>query len=102
VKLEELRVEYIGMTSLHGDASLPALEPYEVRIRFAGRARARRDAVKLGNEVETLVGKACVAEYRRGMEDGRAMRVSQPPYGQGNAVASCYQLGHFDSGLYVR
>lgn len=58
VQLDELRVDYIGMTSLHGDASLPATsEPYEVRIRFAGRARNRRDAVKLGNEVETLVGK---------------------------------------------
>jgi len=58
VQLDELRVDYIGMTSLHGDASLPTqCEPYEVRIRFAGRAKHRRDAVKLGNEVETLVGK---------------------------------------------
>jgi hypothetical protein len=28
-----------------------------VRLRFAGRARHKRDAVRLGNEVETLVGK---------------------------------------------
>ena len=32
-------------------------EPWEVRIRFAGRARYRVDAEKLANEVETLVGK---------------------------------------------
>jgi hypothetical protein len=58
VRLEELRVDYIGMNSLHGAASLPTLhEPYEVRLRFAGRARAKRDAAKLAGEVETLVGK---------------------------------------------
>jgi len=58
VKLQELRVDYIGMSSLHGDASLlPDQPPYEVRLRFAGRAINRKDAVKLGNEVETLVGK---------------------------------------------
>jgi hypothetical protein len=28
-----------------------------VRLRFAGRAKARRDAAKLAGEVETLVGK---------------------------------------------
>jgi len=58
VQLQEFRVDYIGMNSLHGDASLPAKEaPYEVRLRFAGRSLNKRDAVKLGNEVETLVGK---------------------------------------------
>ena len=58
VNLEELRVDYIGLNSLHGAASLPAQhEPYEVRLRFAGRAKHRRDAVRLAGEVETLVGK---------------------------------------------
>ncbi|MCC6533407.1 MAG: DUF1446 domain-containing protein [Burkholderiales bacterium] len=58
IRIEELRVDYIGMNSLHGDASpLPALPPYEVRLRVAGRTREKRDAVKLANEVETLVSK---------------------------------------------
>ena len=58
VQLEELQVDYIGMNSLHGAASLPTPhEPYEVRLRFAGRAKAKRDAAKLAGEVETLVGK---------------------------------------------
>jgi len=58
VDLQELRVDYIGIDSLHGKASLPSpVPPYEVRLRFAGRAATKRDAVKLGNEVETLVGK---------------------------------------------
>ena len=58
VQLQELRVDYIGINSLHGEASLPPKEPpYEVRLRFAGRAATKRDALRLGNEVETLVGK---------------------------------------------
>jgi hypothetical protein len=67
VALEELRVDYIGVNSLHGAASLPTThEPYEVRLRFAGRAKNRRDAVRLGGEVETLVGKGpCASSLPR-------------------------------------
>lgn len=58
VELQELRVDYIGIDSLHGAQSLPSEHaPYEVRLRFAGRSDNRRNAIKLGNEVETLVGK---------------------------------------------
>ena len=58
VVLQEFRVDFIGLNSLHGDAAPPMRhEPWEVRIRFAGRARYRVDAEKLANEVETLVGK---------------------------------------------
>ncbi len=58
VNLQELRVDYLGLNALHGSASiLPKEPPYEVCLRFAGRARERRDAIKLANEVETLVGK---------------------------------------------
>jgi len=58
VVLQEFRVDYIGLNSLHGDAAPPMRhEPWEVRIRFAGRTRHRGDAEKLANEVETLVGK---------------------------------------------
>jgi hypothetical protein len=58
IKLDELRVDYIGLNSLHQSASLPpACAPYEVRLRFAGRTRKKEDANRLGNEIETLVGK---------------------------------------------
>lgn len=58
INIEELRVDYIGINSLHGEASLQsASPPYEVRLRFAGRTRKKMDAINLGNEVETLVGK---------------------------------------------
>jgi hypothetical protein len=58
IQLDELRVDYIGLNSLHGDASrLPKEPPYEVRLRFAGRSRNKIDAIRLANEVETLVSK---------------------------------------------
>lgn len=58
VKIDELRVDYIGVNSLHGDASIVSTAaPYEVRLRVAGRTKDKRDAVKLANEVETLVSK---------------------------------------------
>jgi hypothetical protein len=58
VMIEELRVDYIGINSLHGAASLPTqVPPYEVRLRIAGRTRKRIDAVKIGNEVESMTGR---------------------------------------------
>ncbi|MFT5176054.1 MAG: hypothetical protein ACI8W7_004248 [Gammaproteobacteria bacterium] len=58
LEIDELRVDYIGVNSLHADASLvSAAPPYEVRLRVAGRTKHRSDAVKLANEVETLVSK---------------------------------------------
>lgn len=51
---EELRVELIGMESLHGPAP-DRPEPYEVRLRIAGRADNRRAAEAIGWEIETLL-----------------------------------------------
>jgi hypothetical protein len=51
----ELRFELIGVDSLHGAAvSSHANEPYEVRVRVTGRTENLREAVRIGNEVETL------------------------------------------------
>jgi hypothetical protein len=51
----ELRFELIGVDSLHGaEVSSRANEPYEVRVRVAGRTENLREAVRIGNEVETL------------------------------------------------
>ncbi|MFP6757319.1 MAG: acyclic terpene utilization AtuA family protein [Alphaproteobacteria bacterium] len=53
---DELRVELIGVESLHGAAPLDARpEPYEVRLRVVGRARSREAAEEIGWEVETLL-----------------------------------------------
>ena len=55
VAASELRFELIGVDSLHGaQISAQANEPYEVRVRVAGRTENRREAVRIGNEVETL------------------------------------------------
>jgi hypothetical protein len=55
VASSELRFELVGVDSLHGaDVSARANEPYEVRVRVAGRTENLREAVRIGNEVETL------------------------------------------------
>ena len=55
VASSELRFELIGVNSLHGgEMSGRANEPYEVRVRVAGRTENLREAVRIGNEVETL------------------------------------------------
>src|SRR6202047_3068473 len=55
VAVSELRFELIGVDSLHGaQVSNHANEPYEVRVRVAGRTENLREAVRIGNEVETL------------------------------------------------
>ena len=55
VAASELRFELIGVDSLHGaEVSARANEPYEVRVRVAGRTENLREAVRIGNEVETL------------------------------------------------
>jgi hypothetical protein len=73
VECEDLRADLMGVDSLHGavigaritqatDASPAhangtapaAVEPWEVRLRVAARCGAKGDAVKIGNEVETL------------------------------------------------
>src|SRR6185437_14773339 len=55
VAADELRFDLIGVDSLHGaQLSADANEPYEVRIRVTGRTETMREAVRIGNEVETL------------------------------------------------
>jgi hypothetical protein len=65
VGTSELRFDLIGVDSLHGpqvsarevsahEVSAQASEPYEVRVRVAGRTESLREAVRIGNEVETL------------------------------------------------
>jgi Acyclic terpene utilisation family protein AtuA len=55
VAASELRFELVGVDSLHGsEVSAHASEPYEVRVRVAGRTENLREAVRIGNEVETL------------------------------------------------
>ncbi len=55
VAASELRFDLIGVDSLHGtELSARAAEPYEVRVRVAGRTASLAEATRIGNEVETL------------------------------------------------
>jgi hypothetical protein len=55
VRYDEIRTELIGVDALHGQ-NIPRDrgEPYEVRLRVAGRTRTPDEALRIGNEVETL------------------------------------------------
>lgn len=63
VKATELRFDLIGIDSLHGAAlgTRQERDPYEVRVRVAGRTDTLAEAARIGNEVETLYtnGPAC-------------------------------------------
>lgn len=55
VRTSELRFDLIGVDAIHGPVIAEgAAEPHEVRIRVAGRTESLAEAVKIGNEVETL------------------------------------------------
>lgn len=71
---DEVRAELIGVDALHGAGlgSRTNCEPWEVRLRVAARCADRAEAVRVGNEVETL--------YTNG------------PYGGGGASKSLRQV----------
>ncbi|MGY2331710.1 acyclic terpene utilization AtuA family protein [Pseudomonas sp. SDT2931_S440] len=52
VRMQDVRAELIGVDSLHGPRS--TVEQWEVRLRIAARCAERSEAVRVGNEVETL------------------------------------------------
>jgi hypothetical protein len=57
VRATELRFDLIGVNALHGDrlsGNGSRHEPYEVRVRVVGRTDSLDEAVRIGNEVETL------------------------------------------------
>jgi hypothetical protein len=54
VQTTETRFDLIGIDALHGTTIPSEREPYEVRIRVAGRTESMAEAVRIGNEVETL------------------------------------------------
>ena len=54
VRADELRFDLIGVDALHRGPQGEVPEPPEVRIRVAGRTETMAEAVRIGNEVETL------------------------------------------------
>ncbi|MBI6666663.1 ABC transporter substrate-binding protein [Pseudomonas syringae] len=74
VVCEDIRAELIGVNALHGGhlGARAEGEPWEVRLRVAARCVDKNDAIRVGNEVETL--------YTNG------------PYGGGGASKSVRQV----------
>jgi hypothetical protein len=66
-----LRVDLIGIDSCHGTDFGHAGEPYEVRLRVAGRTETRDLAERIGWEVEALAtnGPAGGGGFRRAVSD---------------------------------
>ena len=54
VQTSELRFDLMGVNSIHREVLAPAAEPTEVRVRVTGRCDSMKEAVRIGNEVETL------------------------------------------------
>jgi hypothetical protein len=54
VDMGEARFDIIGADALLGGRLCEGSEPYEVRIRVAGRTESLAEAIRIGNEVETL------------------------------------------------
>ena len=54
VKMQENRYDLMGVDSLHGEKLSAGHDPYEVRVRVTGRTETLAEAVRIGNEVETL------------------------------------------------
>jgi Acyclic terpene utilisation family protein AtuA len=50
----DLRIDYIGSTSVHGKDFFRDAKPYEIRLRVAANARTREAAERIGEEVEAL------------------------------------------------
>lgn len=54
VQMSETRFDLIGVDTLHGPHLSAGSDPYEIRIRVVGRTDSLAEAVRIGNEVETL------------------------------------------------
>lgn len=50
----DLRIDYIGSTSVHRTSFGTYPDPYEIRLRVAGKAPTARQAALIGEEVEAL------------------------------------------------
>jgi hypothetical protein len=50
----DLRIDYIGISSVHRTSFWQHSEPYEIRLRVAGKASTKEQAEQIGHEVEAL------------------------------------------------
>jgi hypothetical protein len=53
-EFSDLRIDYIGISSVHRTTFGQYDTPYEIRLRVAGKAQTEEKAAKIGEEVEAL------------------------------------------------
>lgn len=53
-RFTDLRIDYIGSTSVHRTSFGQDSDPYEIRLRIAGKATTAQQAALVGEEVEAL------------------------------------------------
>lgn len=53
-RFDEFRVDYIGLSSLHGERLSQGTTPYEIRLRISGKSKNQALAQLVGEEVEAL------------------------------------------------
>ena len=53
-RFTDLRIDYIGSTSVHRTSFGQYPDPYEIRLRVAGKAATAQQAALVGEEVEAL------------------------------------------------
>lgn len=53
-RFEEFRVDFIGMSSLHGEQLSHGSSAYEIRLRIVGKSKSKALAQLVGEEVEAL------------------------------------------------
>jgi hypothetical protein len=53
-RFSDLRIDYIGSTSVHPASLGKGYNPYEIRLRVAGKAPTAEEATLIGEEVEAL------------------------------------------------
>src|SRR5690606_30831425 len=54
--VSDLKIDYIGCSSLHqlSVSDIRGMEPYEIRLRVAGKMKTVEEAARIGEEVEAL------------------------------------------------
>lgn len=54
IQIQDLRIDLIGVDSLHEERGEGRADPYEVRLRVAGKCQTASVATRIGREVQTL------------------------------------------------
>jgi hypothetical protein len=72
---DEVRIDFLGVNAVHGPASRPGAEPYEVGVRVAARCATRNEADKVGREVDAMAVSGVGMTGKRGPFQDRVREI---------------------------